>query len=280
MMGQSLSIPPPSWKSSERSPRGSNLSNLNGSMILPPEILDGILEHVPTSPMSGQSTLIACALVATWWTGPSQRRLSPSVLINTSNYQRWMNGVVSSRSKAQLLEHVRWLSLNQLQMRGLSQDHGQYLPALCNVRGLKLFSAEVKHISEAQFQPCFSGFRGTLTYPFIDYIFASFGAFVALVDYFPNLRTLELRMYGLGRDEGPVPPFSRPPRGRLHVHPSSGDPSELLSRFAKLDLEYEVLVIEPLTSRYLDRPRFLESALQISPNTVKYLTMTDELQSE
>jgi len=191
-----------------------------------------------------------------------------------------MNGVVFSRSKARLLEHVRWLSLSQIQMRSLSQDHGEYLPALCNLRGLLFFLAEVQLVGEGQFQPCFSAFRGTLTYLFIDYISASFDALVSLVDYFPNLRALELRLYGLGPGEGLVPSLSRPLRGKLHVHSSLGNPSEFLSRFAKLDLDYEVLVIEPSTSGYFGGPTFLESALQISPNTVKYLTMTDEPQSE
>ena len=214
----------------------------------------------------GQPTLIAWALVATWWTGPSQRRLFSAVLVHASNYERWVNGVVNSRSKAQLLEHVRLLSLNQYQMQDLSQDHGEYLPGLCNVRRLVLYRAR---IHEAQFHPCFSAFRGTLTSLSID-AFTSFGAFVALVDYFPNLRKLELYSHRLQPNDGPVPSLSRPLRGELHLHPSMTTHLEFLSQFSKLDLEYEALVID---SSLFGEPSLLETALQISPNTVKFLKM-------
>jgi len=281
MMGKSPSIPlsPLSpLEFNEWSPKGSSPPDLNASVILPPEILDKILENIPTNTRTGESTLISCALVATWWTEPSQRLLFSSVSIQTSNYRRRMDGVVLSRSKARLLERVRWLLLGQCRMQDLSQDHGEYLPAVCNVRGLSLYRARAEYINQAQFHACFSAFRGTITFLSIEWIVMSFDAFVALVDYFPDLRTLVLRNFELEPDKGPVPSLSRPLRGTLCVHSSLSSPSKLLSRFAKLDLEYEVLLID--SSNHFRDPVFLGAALQISPNTVKILKMTDKLQSE
>ena len=77
--------------------RESNHRPPEGSVTLPPEIVDTILGHVPVDE-DWRQTLIACALVATWWTGPSQRCLFRSVEVHESNYDQWMSSVVSSGS--------------------------------------------------------------------------------------------------------------------------------------------------------------------------------------
>ena len=250
-----------------------------GSVVaLPPEIVDKILEHVPAN-RYGRQTLIACALVATWWTGPSQRRLFSSVEIGKDNRQRWMNGVVLSGSKARLLEYVRsfgYYPYFRQRMRDLAQYSGEYFPALCNLRSLALFNIRVERISEENFRTCFSAFRETLTHLSLDTFVTSFGAFVALVDYFPSITTLRLRSFDLEPDEGPVQSLSRPLRGSLHVHIHANLP-EFANKFAKLNLEYEELVIDGSTSRYTET-KFVESVLQIIPSTVKFLRLTAELQ--
>ena len=102
-------FPPPRGKSGDLSSSGwANLPDPNSLATFPPEILDEILEKISAN-REGRSTLITCALIATRWTGPSQRRLFSSVEIYDRNYERWMNGVVLSRSKARLLKHVRSL---------------------------------------------------------------------------------------------------------------------------------------------------------------------------
>ena len=98
---------------------------------------------------------------------------------------------------------------------------------------------------------------------------------MTLVDYFPNIATLELRSFALEPDGGPIPPLSRPLRGKVHIHRVSNH-LEFLDRFAKLDLEYEGLVIH--SPSFFRSTKFVEGALRISANTVAFLSLTAELQ--
>ena len=244
-------------------------------MTLPPEILDKILECIPAD-REERVTLVACALVATWWTGPCQRRLFSSVSIRKRNYQQWMDRVALSGSKVRLLGYVRSLRIGyirdiSIKFQSLLQDHGEYLPALHNLHSLAFANTRVEHIPQYQFHTCFSAFRGTLTYLSLDVFATSFSAFVTLVDYFPNIRSLQLGVFMLGPDETPVPSLSRPLRGKLRFNLLQSGPLEFFNRFAMLDLEYEELMIESFG--YVD-PSFLESALQMSTGTVKSLRIT------
>jgi len=126
---------------------------------------------------------------------------------------------------------------------------------------------------KTNFHTCFSTFRGTLTYLSLENFSTSFSAFVTLVDYFPNIRTLQLHSFVLEPDEGPVPSLSRPLRGRLHIEYVLPDRLEFFNKFAKLELEYEELRVDSLDAG----TEFLESALQISTNTIKYLKLATEL---
>lgn len=49
------------------------------------------------------------------------------------------------------------------------------------------------------------------------------------------------------------------------------DHLEFLDRFAKLDLEYDELVVRPLTISL--EMRSLQAALQINPSTIKFLKL-------
>ena len=274
-------LPPSHRKSNGRSPQGSNPPNPNPTMTLPPEILSKILDNVPAD-REGRRTLVACALVATWWTRPSQRRLFSSVEIDEDNYKRWMKGVVLSRAKAQLLEHVHSLRHSRglgYRMRKLPRDSGKYLSALHNLHTLALYDTRVERISEAKFRTCFSAFRETLTHLTLETFTTSFSAFVTLVDYFPNITTLRLHLFALDLDRGPVPSLSRPLRGKLHVREVQVNCLEFLDRFAKLDQGYEELVIDTSLLLFMGT-RFVASALQISTSTVKFLRLTAELQCE
>ena len=274
----------------EQSPQGSNPQGLGASVILPPEILDKILEYIPAN-NEGRSTLIACSSVATWWAGSSQRRLFSSVLIHEDNYQRWMNGVVLFGLKARLLEHVRSLWHRRgvdfrvaYRMRDLPKDSGEYLSALHNIRSLTLCMIEVEHVGGEGFRTCFSAFREALTHLSLDIFITSFSAFVALVDYFPNIRILQLRLLNLERDNGPIPTLSRPLRGKLYVQCVQDYSLELslefYNQFAKLEQEYEELTIDPYSLSSSAKTKFLDGALQISTATIKLLRLTDEFRGE
>ena len=257
-------------------PQGSNPPDPKASATLPPEILDKILDHIPTSE-EGRPILAACALMATWWTGPSQRRLFSSVTIRERNYKQWMDGVMHSGSRAHLLGYVRSLSHSRgldpetkYQMCELPRDSGEYLSALSDLRSLALHDICVEHISEEEFHTCFSAFRETLKYLSLDVFVTSFSAFVTLVNHFPNIISLQLGFSALNPDEGPVPALSRSLRGRVHVGCLSSAFSGLVrcpkffNRFAELDLEYvyEELVIDASLLFFINT-EFVESALKI-----------------
>ena len=139
-----------------------------------------------------------------------------------------MKNVVRSGSKARPLEHVRSLwhtrhgsrnfGRDNYPMRYLTQDSGEYLSALRNLHSLTLLKITVEHISEGGFRTRFSAFRETLTYLSLDTFITSFNAFAALVDYFPNIKTLRLQAFQLEPDEGPVLSLSRPLRGELRIY--------------------------------------------------------------
>ena len=255
-------------------------------MTLPPEILGKILEHIPTDGAEGRRTLIACALVATCWKGPSQQRLFSSVSIDgEGNYRRWVD--VRSGPKTHLLGYIRSLAYRRHdprtgiknRMQDLAQDSGGYLSALCNLRSLSLGNIRVEHIGEEGFRVCFSAFRETLTFLLLQSPDTSFSAFVTLIDYFPNITTLVFAYSPvIEPDQGPVPSLSRPLRGKIQIHDAKADCLEFFNRFAKLDLEYEEMVIS--TYAHLLETKILESVLRISTSTVKFLRLVGELHRE
>ena len=266
--------------SNERSPQGTTLSRLKASVILPPEILSKIFEHIPTS-SEGRGTLMACALVATWWTGPSQRRLFSSVEIHESNHARWMDGVVLSGSKAHLLGYVRSLCHSPGQNVGfhriqdLARESNEYLSALRNLRSLTLRNARIEHIHEDLFHISFSAFRVTLTHLSLETFSTSFSALISFIVSFPNITSLKLDPTSvLVPDEGPVPLLSRPLRGKLHLSGTQHDCLEFFNRFAEVVLGYEELVID--RHSMVTGAVFAESALRTSLRAIKILRLTAE----
>ena len=158
-------------------------------------------------------------------------------------------------------------------MKDLAQDSGKYLSALRNLHSLKLYNIRLEHISGDKFRTYFSAFRETLTSLSLENFATSFSAFVTLVDYFPNVTTLQLRLVEPEPDEGPVPSLSRPLQGKLHVHEVHVNYLKFFNQFAQLELEYEELVIDTSLSTPAGT-LFVESALRISPSTVKSLRLT------
>ena len=241
-------------------------------MTLPPEILGTILEHIPID-KQGQQTLIACALVATWWTGPSQRRLFSSVTIDNVTYQRWMDGIATPGSKSHLLEYVRSLQHHLAQVT----NTGHWMRHLHNVHSLSLFGIRIGRASVEEFRNCFSVFRETLTNLTLEHFVTSFSAFVTLVDYFPNLTGLRLGLFEVKPGEGLVPPLSRPLRGRIYLRCADNRCAEFFDRLAKLDPQYEELILE---SGHRVEWELVESLLQLCASTVKYLRLITKIQRE
>jgi len=164
-------------------------------------------------------------------------------------------------------------------MRDLLQDSMEYSSALHNIHTLTLVNIRVEHIADEGLHTCFSAFRETLTFLFLEFCSMSFSAFVNLVDYFPNITTLRLRTFDLEPDEEPVPTLSRPLRGKLYIKIDDLDCSEFFDRLAKLDSEYEGLAFEASISRDM-AATFVDSALQISASTIKCLRLAIGLERE
>ena len=162
-------------------------------------------------------------------------------------------------------------------MRDLPKDSGKYLSALKNIHSLELFVVKIQHISEEGFRICFSAFRETLTHLTLESFNTSFSAFVTLVDYFPNITTLRLGWFNMKPDEGPVPPSPRPLRGRIHLSRPSRHCVVFFDRLAKLDPEYEELVLE---SEHRMETVLVESLLRLGASTVKYLRLTAKFKCE
>ena len=252
--------------------------------MLPPEVLDRILGCIIAYPTrEGKATLIACALVATWWTGPSQRRLFSSVTLTHRNYQRWMSGVVLSGSKAHLLGYVRSLEHVIIpdngacySMRSLQKESGEYLSALYNIRRLSLGGIKAEYIDEAEIHACCSAFRETLTELSLADFVTSFNTFATLVGYFPNVTSLQLSSISLIPDDGPVPSFPRPLRGKIFISSTYTVPRDFIDRLAELDVEYEAVEIECRGGT----KEAVDSVLQLSAGTVKYLKLGTLLRGE
>ena len=71
-----------------------------------------------------------------------------------------------------------------------SLDHEEYFPALRNIHSLMLLKTRVEHTPNDLFLTCFSAFRGTLTHLSLDAFATPFSAFLTLVGYFSNIRSL------------------------------------------------------------------------------------------
>ena len=150
-------------------------------------------------------------------------------------------------------------------MQKLAEDSGEYLSALHGVRSLTLYHIGIGPISQEDLCDCFSAFSEILTDLTLNTFVTSFSGFVTLLDYFPNLTTLKFSLFTVIPDKGPVPPLSRPLRGKIYVGSPLVDCREFFNRFAELDLEYEELVVCSWIQT--------ESVLRLSTGTVKYLRL-------
>ena len=138
------------------------------------------------------------------------------------------------------------------------------IPLPCNISAASPCSTPGSNTSPGPLPYLFLSILGTLTYFSLVVFNASLSTFETLVDYLPNIRILKLRSFVLEPDEKPVVVFTA--LEKLYVDYIHPDRLEFFNKFAKLELEYEELKVGSLSSEAV----FLESALQIRANTVKY----------
>jgi hypothetical protein len=161
-------------------------------MQLPPELLDEIIGHLPPN---DKQSLRRCSLVARSWIHPCQKRLFESVGIHNRNSRSWLDNI--SPTNVELLGHTRTLSYRTFNRLSRTTEPAHlplcdYFPSFRQLRRLILSFA---HISIAH-----SADRVILCFPVhtlgdlpVDVAAVTTSAFVALINYFPNLECLDLR---------------------------------------------------------------------------------------
>ena len=208
-------------------------------MRLPPELIDLIFSHLSLDELQ---TLRNCSLVARSWAHRSQKRLFETVQISRLTYSSWVEGI--SPENLELLRHVHSLTLSITGPRcpvptSLIDDLGDYLPSLHNLKSLVLSSLNLE--SGSPKVENFSAFRLTLSSLSIWRCYVSTGAFIILVNYFPNLVDLQLRSPLPVEDYKPVPPLLRPLRGRLSAEGFNDHTLLLLNHLSNLPPELDEL---------------------------------------
>ena len=215
-------------------------------MNIPQELVDEILNYLPQDQLS----LRNCSLVAKLWVNPSRRHIFESVIIENASRRLWLDRI--SPSNIDLLWHVRSLSLmgsNSWEW-GLSfkytnlDDLYAYFPSLHRLHTIDLCDTRIS----SDIPKCiemFSACQQSLSSLIFTRVSLRWRSFIALIDYFPNLRNLGLLQYISfgGTNEG-TPPLSRPLRGKISIHLSEEDLAALSRWFAGLEVEYEELMID------------------------------------
>ena len=208
-------------------------------MNLPQELLDEILSHLPSD---GGRSLRSCSLVCKFWLEPSRRLLFAHVRVRQDNYRQWLNKI--SPTNTGVLSHVHSLTYF---LRGSRTDSRSvyvfrdYFPSFSQLRTLTFCHLDIEP-AISQNLHLFSAFKHSLSSLSFGGVSIPWGAFVALVGYFPNLRNLNLLATAFQVANNPGPHTSHPGRGKLFVdlitRVSAGFPYD---RLAELRPEYEEL---------------------------------------
>jgi len=210
-------------------------------MSLPFELLDEIFGY-----LDDRESLRTFSLVAKSWASPAQSRLFSSVIITEDNYQSWKDSI--SPTNKELLFHVRSLwYLVLLRIPGWNthpiDDFFNYLPSFHRLQRLSLCSTSIKSDIPKRLE-VFSAFRQTLSSLTLHTLILTWSTFVAVADYFPHVRDLEVSRPIWGIDYEQAPPLSRPLRGRLSIDMSSSLALQIFAdRFSDLEVEYDELLI-------------------------------------
>jgi hypothetical protein len=209
------------------------------TMNLPPELLEEIIEHLPSY---DKRTLRSCSLVTKSWIFPSQKRLFESVGIRPGNLQSWLDNI--SPTNVELLGHVRMLSYTEYPREMIGPVHltlRDYFPSFRQLRRLTMCFTRIS--SFPQQTELFSAFQHTLSEICLWDCSVTRSAFVALINYFPNLACLDLRSLDSCKDDKPFGPLSQPLFKKLHATPWTTETMDLPDELSKLGVRFEEIVI-------------------------------------
>jgi len=213
-------------------------------MHLPVETVEEILNHLPPY---DKKSLRNCSLITKSWLDPCQRRLFERVRISSETCQSWLDNI--SPNNTVLLSHVRELVYfaegerdpQDFPTERVDDGLSIYLPSFCQLQRLTFDYVDIEPTIPHN-PTLFFAFQHSLSSLTLLQVSITWGGFVTLLGYFPNLRNLEIREMQFKEGIRPTP---RPPcalRGRLLVH-CTVESTSYTDRFAGLDPEYEELVL-------------------------------------
>ena len=219
-------------------------------MSFPQELVDEILSYLSSDDKQDQQSLRNCSLVAKSWINPSRRHLFKTILIRERDRQSWLDRI--SPSNIELLRHVRSFCFYGSDLWDRDppskftdiEDLYVYFPSFRRLHTIDLCEAHISSDFPEQVE-MFSPYQQVLSSLILAAVSLPWRSFVALIDYFPNLRNLELQSLSFEDDNVNTPPLSRPLRGKLCFYLSEEEYLVSFSNwFTGLEVEYEELVID------------------------------------
>jgi len=218
------------------------------SMSLPQELLDEIINYLPSDDRQDKWLLQNCSLVAKSWVNPSQRRLFKTVEVRERDLQWWLDN--SPPANEGLLQHVRSLSYvtdtrarRSIFSPGYRIDVLQdYLPFFQQLQHLSLSSVHLPSDVSHQVE-IFSAFRHTLSRLSFYHCRVTINALVALINYFPNVNCLDLGR-PLYMDDVPAVPLSHLLFPKLHISDCHEDGLGLLDQLSGHGLVFGEVVVD------------------------------------
>ena len=187
---------------------------------LPQELIDEILSYLPLDDEHGKQSLRNCSLVSSRWINPCRRHLFKTIEIQDTNLQSLLDSVPPANDG--LFQHVHSLTYI-VRVGNISppleypiDTLRDYLPFLHRLQHLSLSSLLLSPRVSQQVD-LFSAFRHTLSWLSLSHCRVTISAFVALINYFPNLDRLDITHIVRWVDAKPVPPLSRQIIGQLHI---------------------------------------------------------------
>ena len=186
-------------------------------MTLPLELVDEVLDYLPPD----NESLRNCSLVAKSWLRPSRQRLFENLFIQDAECQSWLDNIPPTN--IELLQHVRSFCFASSDPWGRDSPPHEYIdinnlyvyfPSFHRLHTISLSNARISpDIPERMdmFSPC----QHVLSSLILADVSLPWRSFIALIDYFPNLRNLGLSYISFEDDNRDSPPLSRPLHGKL-----------------------------------------------------------------
>jgi hypothetical protein len=151
----------------------------------------------------------------------SKTPLRNRLFIGKQELQLWVDNI--SPSNIELLQHVRSFNFRDFVLDRQSSTYNDiedlyvYFPSFHKLHSISLSNARISSdIPERMemFSPC----QQVLSSLTLFYVSLSWRSFIVLIDYFPNLRHLELSCLSFEDEDTRPPSLSRPLRGRLSFY--------------------------------------------------------------